>query len=364
MLINGRPAKKNTFTRMPGSFTVTLKKEGYLTYEKRFNVGFNGTLNISPTLKPLPVAEVIAQDTTSDLVVGVNGGIKTISNDGQFIVWLRQKSGNDKSFDKTNLNQTALPGLNTVQYPDKQNFALVLRGDEVGVLDFATPDSSSQDYTVFSSANIGPIGLSHSGAEVFYWQFIPELDKNFLVRNNPAGTKPDRYFDQALIDQLDITKPTISWSKDDKYVLMVQNHIVLVSLVERTAKIIRYENSIDEAQLTPNSQTAVATSKSGELLTINLSSEVDTPIPEVHDIKISNNNFQIIDDETIYLLSDEKQLIEYNFARKEKIVYLVDNQLSIEDNTTIAIDNVNQLVYFWSKGKIFKQPLVSEQYQQ
>ena len=31
-----------------------------------------------------------------------------------------------------------------------------------------------------------------------------------------------------------------------------------------------------------------------------------------------------------------KRQLEYNFV-KRKIVYLVDNQLSIEDNTTIAI---------------------------
>ncbi|MBP6930339.1 hypothetical protein KBB60_01925, partial [Patescibacteria group bacterium] len=326
-------------------------------------VSFNGTLDITPVLKPLPVAEFIAQDTTSDLVVGVSGGIKTLSTDSQYITWFRQKSGNDKSFERTNLNQSPLPGISSVQYPDKQNFALVLRGSEVGVLDFATPDTSSQDYTIFSSENIGPIALSHSGIEVFYWQYNPELDKSFLVRNNPTGTKPDRYFDQALIDQLDINKPVISWSKDDKYVLMVDEHIVLVSLVERTAKIIRYEKGISKAQLTPNNQTIIATSKSGELLTVNLLSEEDTPTPEVHDIRVLNDNFQTMDDETIYFLNDEKQLIEYNFARKEKIVYLIDSQLTIDDDATIAIDSANQLVYFWSKGEIFKQALVSEQYE-
>lgn len=362
ILINGKSAKKTSFVRMPGSFTVTIKKEGYLTYEKPFHVGFNGKLTVSPTLKPLPVAEPIFEGVTENITVGVNGGIKSISTDGQYLVWARPKSGNDKSFEKVNMNLMPLPGINKVQYPDTQNFALVARDKEVGVLDFSAPDASSQDYAIFSRENIGPIALSPNGKEVFYWQYVPELDKNFLVRNNPAGTKPDRYFDQALIDQLDIKKPEISWSPDSTQVLMVEHHIVLVGMVERAAKIISYEEGISRALMTPDNKNIVAIATNGDLLTIGLANGEEKPTPQNTGLNVLNNNVFVKDNETIIILNSEKQLIEYNFAQNGKIVYLIDEKLSLDESVTMAVDINGEQVYFWKEGQIYRQPLINNQY--
>ncbi|HPL56068.1 MAG TPA: PEGA domain-containing protein [bacterium] len=362
ILINDKSVKKTSFVRMPGSFTVTIKKEGYLTYKKPFHLGFNGKLTINPTLKPLPVAEPVFEGVTENITIGANGGIKSISTDGQYLIWARPKSGNDKSLDRVNMNLVPLPGISEVQYPDTQNFALIVRGKEVGVLDFSTPDASSQDYAVFSSEHIGPIALSPSGKEVFYWQYIPELDKNFLVRNNPAGTKPDRYFDQALIDQLDIKEPEISWSPDSTNVLMVDRHIVLLGMVERAAKIISYEEGISKAFVTPNNNNIVAIATGGDLLTIGLTNGEEKPTPQNTKLNVLNNNLFIKDNETVIILDKNKQLIGYNFAQNNKIVYLIDEKLSLDENVTMAVDITAEQVYFWKEGQVYRQPLVSDQY--
>jgi len=390
--INSKKTTSNSIKRLPGTLNIKIEKKGYLTYEKKLHLGFNGTLNINPKLKKLPEAVDIGNQLNAPLTaVKDGGGIKAISLDRNYLTWSRFKGKSETSVETLNLNLDPLAGIRSVQYPTDQRFALLSREEEVGVLDFAKRDITSQEYSTFGK-NIRSIALSSDGEEVFYWQYDTDLKKNFMVRNNIAGDKADRYFDQPLIDQLDLTDPILKWSEDKKFVLAIENKVVLIDIINRQAKVITYGQDIKDAWTSPDNKTLVAISGQNKLVTIDLITQPDKELSESqtttatsstttatasqkseegdsspytateHEISTTPSQIVIKDDTNVLLLDSDNQLIEYNFDSKTKIKYLLDESLSKESIKALAADFSGSMVYFLIGEKIYSQPLVKADY--
>lgn len=391
--INGKKVEIGTKKRLPGTLNVKIEKNGYLTYEKKLRLNFHGTLNINPQLKEIPVAKEVADKAIGPLTAAASvGGVKAISSDKQFLTWARPKKGNETSIETLNLNYEALPDIQSVQYPTDQRFALLQRSGEIGILDFASTDATSQDYETFGT-DIRSIALSDNGDEVFYWQYSPDVKKNFLVRQSISRDRTDRYFDQPLIDQLGLTNPILRWSHDNKYVLAIERKIVLIDIINRQAKIITYDKDISDAWITPDNKKIVAITAEGKLITVdtsaaetannnaesgtestttqtsstttssNTSEQAPSPYKVTeHDITTSSNRFILQDNSTALLLTSDNKLISYNFDEKAQISYLLDEALPAATIKTMAADFKGKKIYFLIDDKIYEQPLVEAEY--
>lgn len=390
--INGKKIEPGSKKRLPGTLNVKIEKKGYLTYQKKLRLNFHGTLDIKPTLKELPTARVVADKATAPLTAASSvGGVKAVSSDKQFLIWARPKKGNETSTEIVNLNYDPLSDIQSVQYPLDQRFALLQRTGEVGVLDFASPDATSQDYETFGT-DIRSIALSDNGDEVFYWQYSPDIKKNFLVRQTITRDKTDRYFDQPLIDQLSLTNPILRWSRDNKFVLAVERKIILIDIINRQAKIIAYDKDISDAWMTQDNKKIVAITAEGRLITIDTipaeitkqdsgsqsesaTSDVPAPYKAIeHDISTNSDRFILKDNATALLMTSANssqennsgsgnKLIAYNFDEKTQIGYLLDEALPAANIKSMAADFKGKKIYFLIDDKIYEQPLVEGEYE-
>ncbi len=377
--VNGAQTSSTSIKKLPGTYTIKIEKEGYLTYEKELYLGFHGKLDINPNLKKLPVASVMSKDAKEPLTAVENSsGVKFVDSASEYLMWSRLKNDSDSSSVNEKLNLEALPGIISVQYPENQEFALIERTSEIGVLDFARKNVTSQDYTTYGT-NITSIALSKDGEEVFYWQYDPELKKNYLIRNNITNTAADRYFDQPLLDQLELTDPLLRWSDDNKYVLAIEKKVVLIDIINRQAKIVQYGQDITDAWLTADNKTLVAITESGKLVTIDISSGLSSESitdnsdnndsqtsafkATEHDVSTTPNRVVIKNNTTALILTVENKLIEYNFDENTQIEYLLDEALSAKDIKEIVADFEDSLVYFIIDSQIYIQELISASYQ-
>ena len=376
--INGNQTSSTSIKKLPGTYTIKIEKDGYLTYEKGLYLGFHGALDVSPVLKELPVASVMSKDAKSPLTaVAKSGGVKFIDKANEYLMWSRQKKDEGASTQNEKLNLETLPGIISVQYPENQEFALIERKDEIGILDFARNNVTSQDYTTYGT-NITSIALSADGEEVFYWQYDPKLKKNYLIRNNITNTASDRYFDQPLLDELELTDPILHWSLDNKYVLAIEKKVVLIDIVNRQAKIVQYSQDITDAWLTADDNTLVAITEQGKLVTIDMTSGSSNETSDnnsdentgteafkavEHDISTTANRIVIKDNSTALILTSDNKLIEYNFDEKTQIEYLLDESLSVKDIKEIVTDFEGSLLYFIIGEQVYIQELVSASYE-
>ena len=387
--INNKKIDAQSIRRLPGTFTVKIEKNGYLTYEKRQQLGFHKTLKISPALKSLSIATNIGKDALAPLTAGKDGGVKAVSGDRQYLQLLQLNKDKKSAADTLNLNLDPLPGIKSAQYPADQTFALLTRDSEIGIIDFTRRAVTKQDYSTYGK-NIGSIALSGDGKEVFYWQYDAELKKNFLVRDNLSHTQADRYFDQPLLDQLGLTSPILRWSQDKKFVLAIEGKVVLIDVINRQAQTISYSQDIVDAWLTPNNKTLVAITKDNKLITINLAatqsssssssttsatssstasttvsnSSANSPYPATeHDIS-AKPELSIVKDNTygLFFTTDGK-LIQYDFDAKSKIEYLVDKSLMPDKVIAMAADFSGKMVYFLVGKDIYAQPLIPAIYE-
>lgn len=376
--INGTQTSSTAIKKLPGTYTIKLEKEGYMTYEKELYLGFHGKLDINPNLKKLPVASVMSKDAKEPLTAVENSsGVKFVDSASEYLMWSRLKNDSGASSENEKLNLEALPGIISVQYPENQEFALIERTSEIGVLDFARNDVTSQDYTTYGT-DITSIALSKDGEEVFYWQYDPDLKKNYLIRNNITNTAADRYFDQPLLDQLELTDPLLRWSDDNKYVLAIEKKVVLIDIINRQAKIVQYSQDITDAWLTADNKTLVAIAESGKLVTIDMSSGLSSETATdnngddsqtsafkatEHNVSTTPDRVVIKNNTTALILTSENKLIEYNFDENTQIEYLLDEALLIKDIKEIVADFEGSLIYFIIDGQVYIQQLVSASYE-
>ena len=374
--INGKVAKIGAQKHMPGQLRVKIEKDGYLTYEKTYKLGFHGKLSASPTLKKLPVAELMTEGVAGSLTLANKGvGAQGISADRSYIVRatfkkapgasIQSDSTSDtsgaepaKAFNIEHLNLDPLKAIDNVQYPSDKRFALITgQGGEIGLLDFARRDVTSQDYSIFDS-NIKFAAPSPDGKNIFYWLFQNDLQKNYLVRDTLQRTTPDRFFDQPLIDQLGVTKLKFRWSPDGQKVLGLGEKTILIDILGRKASILEDKATLENAWFSNDGLTVIGLTAEGVLTTINLTTRQLTP----HDITTSAEKLTIGDNNLLYIVTKSGDFFSYNFDTKLKVVYLIDASVNAPDITTWLVDTNGALVYFVVDSKLYTATLVRGDY--
>lgn len=370
--INGKTAKIGKQKHMPGQLKITIEKEGYLTFEKTYRMGFHGALKTEPTLKKLPVAALMTEGITGELALSGKGqGAQGLSTDRAYIVRATFKkpttaaSSNTEeitdpaaAFNIEKLNLDPLPAIDSVQYPTDKRFALVsAQSGEIGILDFARRDVTSQDYAAVD-ANIKSAATTADGQNLFYWLFQPDIQKNFLVRDTLRRDKPDRFFDQPLIDQLGVTKLKFRWSPDAQKVLGIGEKTILVNILERKASILQDTSTLKDAWFSLDGKTIIGITADGQLLTIDLESHQLAD----HSVTTSANNLTIADQNTVFLIDSEGKFYSYNFDTKQKVLYLIDDKINASGIESWIVDATNSLAYFVAEGKLYTEPVVRGDY--
>jgi hypothetical protein len=369
--ISGKKGKIGAQKHMPGQLKIKIEKDGYLTYDKTVKLGFHGRTSVNPVLKKLPVASLMSESVTGPIIVTASGqGAQGISADRQRIVRSiyqknpsttvsDQSSNESPTFITENLNLNPLPAISSLQYPSDQRYALITaQSGEIGILDFSRREVTSQDYAAFGVAGVKSIALSPDGQEVFYWQLEPSLGKNFLIRDNIRHEKPDRYFDQPLIDQLGVTKLNFRWSPDAQKILGLGEKTILIDILARKASILTTGSDLASGWFSADSKTIIALTANGQLKTINIETRQATD----HDITTSADKVVLGDNNTLFIHTNDNQFISYNFDTKEKVGYLIDASIASNSIAAIAVDSKNTLVYFVADNKLYTQPLVRGDY--
>jgi len=378
--INGKEAKIGAQKHMPGQLRVKIAKDGYLTYEKTYKLGFHGNLISAPTLKKLPVAELMTEGVAGGLTLANKGvGTQGISADRNYIVRATLKKTpavgdqpsviGDRSdslttetqssaFNVEKLNLDPLTAIDNVQYPSDKRYALITgQAGEIGLLDFARRDVTSQDYSVFDS-NIKSAAPSPDGINIFYWLFQNDLQKNFLVRDTLQRNQPDRFFDQPLIDQLGVTKLKFRWSPDGQKVLGLGEKTILIDILGRKASILEDKATLENAWFSNDGLTVIGLTAESVLTTINLT----TRQLMTHDITTSADKLTIADNNLLYIVAKSGEFFSYNFDTKLKVVYLIDASIIPSDITSWLVDPTGALVYFVVDNKLYTATLVRGDY--
>jgi|GEM_PF-1757220 len=261
--VNGKTVSPNKkLWRLPGlSAKVTIEKQGYVAFEKQYSFGYNTDITLSPKLKQLPVAKTVSKDVSAPVALDKDSdGVKSLSANKQYILKIARETAKANK-----LNLEPIAGISSFQMPAQQNFVLLNRAKEIGVLDFARQNVTSQSYKTYAD-NIISIALSPDGKETFYLEHNNDTNQNYLTRDDISHSAPDRYFDEAMLKKLGISKPSLKWSPDGKTVMSVDKQIVLISTLNRKADKVVLGSSIADAWFVPGSSTVLALTNESKLV--------------------------------------------------------------------------------------------------
>ncbi|MFH1854790.1 MAG: PEGA domain-containing protein [bacterium] len=344
ILLDDKEIKAGIYKTMPGTHSITISKDGYVSYisVRNFKMAEKVKLNFALQKEKIPTLSV------------QQGKFPSFSSDLKNLFFLDKDSTvsvldleNEKA-QSTPLSNAKFPTAKIVKISNNNNYALILDNEAIKIVDFSKTDLINQTETKLPplAANIHSVSWNDNASSYF-----PEANSK-LIYDLLSSYGWDvfltnlKHTDANIILQLDKNKFSnafFDWGANPNKVLVIGGEVGVLDLSKREYQSVSAEKNFVWGKWGPNGTEAVVVDEEGTVYRINGENKLET-LP----FKSAPNLISFFDEKNIAGVSEGRP-VKYNFDTKQLINYAEVKDLSSAKSFISRSD----IFYFGSSKGIF-----------
>jgi len=350
ILLDGQEIQVGKFRLFPGTHSIVIEKDGYISYRTERDFKINERLNLSLSL----------QEANKPTLVAAKARLLSVAKDGRSVNFL-SGDGILSSFAGSGTTASALSNgtykdVRQLIFSDQNDFALILDAEALRILDFARSDTLNQVEAKLppAASSIHSIVLN-SGES----QYFPSPNSNILYDMESSSSwdliLANRAHSQAQIvmslDKNRFSTLQLDWAQNDRRVLVVGGELGVLDLATREYQQVESEAKFAAGSIAPGGQYALALDTSGEVYL-------------AKDLKAQKLNLQSAPGQISWLSPSEAVIVsagrpvKYNFDTNAVTNYAEISGLKSADSFAV----MNKVVYFTDTEGLKSAPLVENTY--
>jgi hypothetical protein len=330
ILLDGKEVNPGVYHLIPKQHSVTITKEGFISFreDKKFRFGERQNLNFK--LVPIENSKLIATGATLPSLSSDGKTINFVSSDGKLSSVSADPQGKQTP---VALSNGSYQNIRQLLFSDNSSFALLLDSEALKVVDFSRPDLINQ-----TEAKLPPLASAiHSvtwnkGTSQYFPQANSQIIYDFDVDYGWTLMFANRNHTQSealmQLDKKNFSSMWLDWGENPTQVLLAGGELGVLDLTNRQYQTISKQANFKWARWGPKGTYAVALDdqnnvyalKGGKLSKTGLKSK-----PGLISFTAENE----------IILADEGRPISFNFDTMSSINYAEIKGL--ENSTGISV---------------------------
>lgn len=266
--IDNRPLQQNTAgdiktTLSPGTYTLKVEADGYVSQIKEITLHRARTLKIDVNLDPAPQPYTISSESNPAKNVqflSTADDFNTIfylADDGSTFYKAKFNVNPDSNIETVYnlaISNPPLSGIQKIIWSPKKDAAILKKGTSAFFFDFQKYNFISQQEIKYSD-NVGDIAWSPDDSKIAYY-YSPLGGEKSLIFADKTNTNLTRV---ANLADMNINNPYLSWSPDSEWLTVIPrnasyetNKIYLFNAYTRSFKTISDTGDNLEAKFSPD----------------------------------------------------------------------------------------------------------------
>lgn len=349
--INNRPLQQNTAgdiktTLSPGTYTLKVEADGYVSQIKEITLRRARTLKIDVNLDKAPEPYTISSENNPAKNVQFLSPaddfntIFYLADDGSTFYKAKfnvNSDGNIETVYNRAISNPPLSGIQSVIWSPKKDAAILKKGTSAYFFDFQKYNFVSQEEKKYSD-NVGDIAWSPDDSKIAYYYAPPNGEKSliFADKTNSEVTRV------ANLAEMNINNPYLAWSPNSEWLIVIPrnasyetNKIYLFNAYTRSFKTISDTGNNLEAKFSPDGS---------KIIYSIYSKDPASPVRAVLSIMDSDGNNK----RSLDLRADLKKVIWLNNNNQEIIVATWDSEKNAESIFGYNVESKEQSNFNYS----------------
>jgi hypothetical protein len=328
----------------PGDYILRIRMDEYVDYDSIVNIGLGEKEIVNVSLRKEPIPEKI---------ISSPGKFLTTSADKRSLYFLSGKTmyiAENIFLDAPKIEAISpefFENVTDIIWSPDRSLAIIKQNQQSSLYNFKRYDLLHQEIMPYRDDGIKNVVWSSDSKHIMYY-YEPNPNERTLIKATPANKDKEVAYNFL---NTDIRSPKISWSNDQRNVLLVSNNaLYLIDLLLNDLKLISHDKIVSESRFTSQGD-IIMIAKDGTYI-------VDRNGQLLAELDFHTNLQRItfVDDDNVLIAQREDNRYKfyiYNLITSEKKELVYNHKYTINPIDQVITADGKRL-YFESNNYIYK----------